>query len=381
MKGAIGHMGTDAHPTFNAIVDALPVSTPFVAPEAIERQRGRAFAARIGANESLFGPSPRAIEAMRAAINQIALYGDPENTELRHALATREGVSQERIVIGSGIDDLLGMFVRILLNPGETAVGAYGCYPTFVYHLNGYGAHLETIPYQDYRNDLDGLAATARRVKARLVYLSNPDNPTGSYHPGSAVAAMLAELPADCMLLLDEAYMEFAPPEAQANLPTDDPRLIRLRTFSKAYGMAGARIGYAIVTPEVATLYHKVRLHFGVNRVAQAGALAALRDQRYVASVVRKVVAGRAEYAALAAEVEISALPSATNFVAFETGSTERAHAIVRELAEHDIFVRSPGAGPTNLVRVTIGDSRSRQLFAVAFREVCAATAPLATKP
>jgi histidinol-phosphate aminotransferase len=368
---------SDRRITFSTIVDALPASTPFVAPEAIERRRGRPFVARIGANESLFGPSPRAIEAMRAAIGQIALYGDPENAALREAIAVREGVQAERVVTGAGIDDLLGIFVRILLNPGDVAVATHGCYPTVVYHMNGYGARLETTPYRNYRNDLAGLAETAKRVNARLVYLANPDNPTGSYHTGADVAAMLAQLEPHCALLLDEAYIELAPAVARQSLPRDDPRLIRLRTFSKAYGMAGARIGYAVTAPEVAQTYNKVRLHFGVNRVAQAGALAALADQRYVSGVARKVAAGRAEYVALAAEVGLTALDSVTNFVAYETGSTDRARAIVRELAERDIFVRSPGYGLTSLVRVSVGDAGSRQFFAAAFREVCAATATI----
>jgi histidinol-phosphate aminotransferase len=368
--------GSHERLAFNTIVDSLPASTPFIAPEAIERQRGRPFVARIGANESLFGPSPRAIEAMRAALTQIALYGDPENADLREAIAVREGVQPERVIIGSGIDDLLGVLVRILMNPGDAAVSSHGCYPTVAYHMNGYGARLETIPYRDYRNDLAGLAETAQRVNASLVYLANPDNPTGSYHAGADITAMLAQLNPRCALLLDEAYIEFAPAVARQALPHDDPRLIRLRTFSKAYGMAGARIGYAITPPEVTQMYNKVRLHFGVNRVAQAGALAALADQRYMTSVARKVAAGRVEYAALATEVGLAALDSATNFVAFETGSTERARLIVRELADRDIFVRSPGVGLTSLVRVTIGDTGSRQVFATAFREVCATMAP-----
>lgn len=357
---------------YNDLIARLPATTPFVAPEALERQRGRPFSARLGANESLFGPSPRALDAMRFSLDAIALYGDPENSDLSHAIAAFEGVEPDRIIIGSGIDDLLGLLVRILMNPGDIAVASLGSYATFAYHVAGYGAIMKSIPYHGYRNDLDLFARTARRVKARAVYLANPDNPTGSFYAGSDIALLLERLPVDCALLLDEAYTEFAPDESRSQLPPDDPRLIRLRTFSKAYGMAGARIGYAFASSDLARMVDKVRLHFGVNRIAQAGAIAALRDQAYLDSVVHEVATGRSEYANLARELGLIPLPSVTNFVAIDAGSTERAQAIVRELAKRDIFIRAPGVGLTQLVRVTVGDAVRREEFSAAFREVCA---------
>jgi histidinol-phosphate aminotransferase len=368
-------MSDNIGPRFNDHVRSLPSSTPFVAPEALERQRGRRFSARLGANESLFGPSPSALDAMRNALNEIGLYGDPENAELRSAIAARERAEPEQIIVGAGIDDLLGLFVRILMNPGDHAVASAGSYPTFAYHIAGYGASLETAPYRDYRNDLDALADAARRVNARIVYLANPDNPTGSYYAGSDILAFMGRLPDTCALLLDEAYIQFAPSDAQVNWPIDDKRLIRLRTFSKAYGMAGARIGYAIASAEVAHMADKVRLHFGVSRVAQAGALAALDDQEYLDGVVREVRQGREEYAILARDLGLATLPSATNFVAMDAGSPDRGRMIVRELAERDVFVRAPAIeGLNQLVRITVGDAERRAQLAVALREACAVT-------
>jgi histidinol-phosphate aminotransferase len=337
----------------------------------MERASGRRFILRLGANESNFGPSPKAREAMRAAVDSISNYGDPESYELRAALARHHDVAMGSLVVGSGIDDLLELVVRTFLDRGETAVTSLGAYPTFNYHVAGFGGNLERVPYRDDRNDLDALADAARRTDARLVYLANPDNPTGSWHTGRDLAAFLDRLPDGSLLLLDEAYIDFAPEDAIVPMDTGDPRLIRLRTFSKAHGMAGARIGYAIGTPETIAAFDKIRLHFGINSLAQAGALAALRDGEYLASVVAQVAAGRRDYEALARELELAPLPSATNFVTIDVGGRDRARALVAALAERDVFIRMPGAPPLDrCVRVTVGTPSERERFAAILREV-----------
>lgn len=360
------------------LVAGLPATVPFVAPEALERQRGRPFALRLGANESTFGPSRRAQEAMRTAVERVQFYADPENYELRAALATLCGASIDNVVIGSGIDDLLGLAVRTFLDVGETAVTSRGAYPTFNYHVAGYGGHLELVAYRDDRNDLDALAEAAHRVGARLVFLANPDNPTGSWHTAADIRAFLATLPPRTLLLLDEAYADFAPAEALLPVDVDDSRLLRVRTFSKAFGMAGARIGYAVGPASMIREFEKVRLHFGVNLVAQAGALASLADTEYLASVVGEVARGREEYATLARELGMTPLPSATNFVAMNTGSAERARVLLARLAERDVFVRRPGAAPLDrCVRVTVGVAGERAAFASVLREVWPAVAQI----
>jgi histidinol-phosphate aminotransferase len=353
------------------LVAGLPATVPFVAPEALERASGRPFTLRLGANESTFGPSPRAREAMRAAIDQVQFYGDPESHELRAALAAHHSVAMDTIGVGSGIDDLLGLVVRAFLEAGETAVTSLGAYPTFNYHVAGYGANLERVPYREDRNDLAALAAAARRTAARLVYLANPDNPTGSWHTAADLVAFRASLPAGCLLLVDEAYADFAPAEAIPALDMDDQRVIRLRTFSKAHGMAGARIGYALAPAETIQAFDKIRLHFGVNLVAQAGALASLADGEYLRKVVAEVARGREEYAALGRELGLAPLPSATNFVTFDAGGPERARAMVVALAARDVFVRMPGAPPLDrCIRVTVGTSAERAAFGEVLRAV-----------
>lgn len=358
-------------PLFTNLVRALPATVPFVGPEAIERASGRRLRLRLGANESLFGPSPRAQEAMRAAVGDVWMYGDPENDSLRTELARVHGVGVENIVVGCGIDDLLEWIVRAALDPGEIAVTSLGAYPTVNYHVHGHGGRIEQVPYRDDRNDLEALVAAAKHTDARLLYLANPDNPTGTWLSPIDVAASMDQVPPDCIFILDEAYVDFAPAGAVPPLDVNRANVLRLRTFSKAYGMAGARIGYAIGHAETIAVFEKIRLHFGVNRVAQAGALAALGDAAYLRSVVRAVQEGRDELAVLAYSLDLSTLPSATNFVAFDLGTRDRAHAVMRALAERDVFARLPGAPPLDrLVRVTVAPAPHRAAFAEIFAAV-----------
>lgn len=356
---------------FTRLVADLPATVPFVAPEALERQHGRPIKLRLGANESNFGPSPKAKAAMRAVTERISWYGDPESYVLREALARFHGITMEQIVVGSGIDDLFGLVVRAFLEPGEKVVTSLGAYPTFNYIVSGYGGVLERVPYRSDQNDLQALAETAARIGARLAYLANPDNPSGSWHTASDVQAFLNSLPDDCLLLLDEAYCDFAPIDAVPPIDTSDPRVVRLRTFSKAYGMAGARIGYAIGDVETISAFEKIRLHFGVNLVAQTGALAALEDQAYLREVVAEVDRGRREYAELARSLGLPSIPSATNFVSIDVGGPEQARSLMAALAERDVFVRMPGAPPLNrCIRVTVGTAEQRAAFAPVLREV-----------
>ena len=356
---------------YTKLVQGLPSQAPFTGPEALERASGTAFHLRLGANESAFGPSPRAVAAMREAVPRVAWYADPEAFDMRAAIARHTGASIHAIQIGAGIDELLGVAVRLFMEPGSAAVASLGSYPTFAFHVAGYGATLERVPYRLDRNDLSSLAEAATRTKATLVYLANPDNPSGSWHTGADIAAFVDALPPDCTLLLDEAYIEFAPPEAHTPLAFDHPRLMRFRTFSKAYGMAGARIGYTLAASQTIRALDKIRLHFGVNLVAQVGAQAALADQDYLSGVLDEVSRGRSHYAALAADLGLTALPSATNFVTIDVGGVERARATVAALAAAGVFIRMPGAAPLDrCIRVTVGAQNDRMEFERIFREV-----------
>jgi histidinol-phosphate aminotransferase len=346
-------------------VAAVPAVTPFVAPEELARRAGRASLLRLGANESAFGPSPKAIAAMRAAIEHSSWYGDPESVELRRAIAARHACALENIVIGSGIDDLMSLIVRTFCAPSDVALATRGTYATWTYHVAAYGVQGATAePTAQAAIDVDGLIARARQVGPKVVYVANPDNPSGAFLASAELARLRQGLADDVLLVIDEAYADFVAPEL---LPLDllDPRTIRLRTFSKAYGLAGARVGYAIAAAEFVATFQKIRQHFGVNRTAQIGAYAALEDAAFVQTVVAEVARGRADYAALGRRLGCRTLPSATNFVCFEIGTRAQAEAMVAGLLERGVFVRKPYAAPIDgYIRVTVGTTAEREAFA-----------------
>jgi histidinol-phosphate aminotransferase len=374
VDGAGGAMiNSDSHtresrmplPPYTPIVETLPSTVPFVGPEAQERRRGRLFRARIGANESVFGPSPRAVEAMRAEAADAWKYCDPENHDLKHALAAKHGVRPENIVVGEGIDGLFGYVARLFVEPGVTVATSLGAYPTFNFHVAGFGGRLVTAPYVDDREDPDSLLDLARREQARLLFFANPDNPMGSWWDGAAVQAMIASLPAGCLLCLDEAYCEFAPPGTTPPIDVTNAQVIRFRTFSKAYGMAGARIGYAIGEAGVIKSFDKIRNHFGVNRIAQAGALAALEDEMHLQWVLDEVRASRARIASITSASGLAPLPSATNFVTVDCGwDGAYARRVLAALIDRDVFVRMPGVAPQDrCIRVSAGARTDLDVF------------------
>ena len=350
------------------LAQSLPATVPFVGPEAIERRRSREFSARIGANESIFGPSPHVLKILSEASGEAWMYGDPESFELREALAAGLNCTRESVVVGEGIDALLGYAVRLYVGPGDHVVTSDGAYPTFNYHVAGFGGELIKVPYRDDKEDIEGLLEAAERVGAKMVYLSNPDNPMGSWHSGATIEEMISRLPEGCMLLLDEAYVEFAPEDAVANVSQEDPRVIRMRTFSKAYGMAGLRVGYAYGAQDVIRGFEKIRNHFGMNRLSQTAALAAFDDTAWLDVVRAAVGAGRDRISAIGRDNGLVPLPSATNFVTMDCGSDGAfARRVLEALEAADVFVRMPFATPGNrCIRVTAAPEAELDLFAQA---------------
>lgn len=355
-------------PRYTALAASLPATVPFVGPETQERARARPFAARLGANENGFGPSPQAIAAMERAAGEVWMYGDPENHDLRQALAAHHRVRPDHIVVGEGIDGLLGYLVRLTVGPGDPVVTSDGAYPTFNFHVAGFGGQLHKVPYAGDREDPATLIDRARATGAHLIYFANPDNPMGSWHPAATVARMIANVPDGSLLVLDEAYVEFAPDGTAPPLDPENPGVIRMRTFSKAYGMAGARIGYAIGHPDLIAAFNKIRNHFGVSRLAQAGALAALGDLDHLARIRAAVTEARASLACIARDNGLLPLPSATNFVTIDAGRDGAfARALVAELIARDIFVRMPFVAPHDrCIRVSCGPAADLAAFAAA---------------
>jgi histidinol-phosphate aminotransferase len=222
-----------------------------------------------------------------------------------------------------------------------------------------------TVPYRNDQEDTDALIALSVAENARLIYLANPDNPMGSWWDAETVQNMIDSVPECALLCLDEAYLEFAPPGTAPALDVNNDKVLRFRTFSKAYGLAGCRIGYAIGEAELIQSFDKLRNHFGVNRIAQAAALAALADQEYVESVIQKVSDARARISTIATAHDLIALPSAANFVAIDCcRDGDFARRILANLSDNGVFIRMPSVSPQDrCIRVTAGATDDLDAF------------------
>ncbi len=362
-------------PRLTALVESLPDFVPFVGPEAQERASGRAFRARLGANESPFGPSPKAIAVMEAAAAGNWMYSDPESYDLRSALARFHGVGIDNVVIGEGIDGLLGLSVRLAVEPGSVVVTSDGTYPTFNFHVAGGGGRLVRVPYGDDRQDLDALLAAAVREDARILYVCNPDNPMGSFWPADALAKLIGRLPDGLLLCVDEAYCDTAPLDQLLPIDVSNAQVLRLRTFSKAYGLAGARIGYCLGEAMLIRNFEKIRNHYGINRVGQLGALAALEDQDYLAAAVARIARARGKIADIAVDNGLQPLASAANFVTIDCRRDAAfAKRVLDGLLARDVFARMPSTAPLNrCIRVSCGRDEDLEVFAAALAGALAA--------
>lgn len=344
-------------PPLTRIVRDLPRLVPFVGPEAQERARGKPFKLRLGANESVFGPSPRALRAMADAASENWKYSDPESHDLRAAIARHHGVALDNVVVGEGIDGLLGLAIKIASEPGSVVVTSNGAYPTFNFHVAAQGAELVKVPFRDDREDLEALLAAVISRRAGVLYVSNPDNPMGSWWDAAALDRLIEALPDGVLLLLDEAYCDTAPAGAVPAIDVGNAQVLRLRTFSKAYGLAGARIGYALGHADLIQHFEKVRNHYGINRVGQVGALEALLDQAYLREAVGRIAASRETIARIASDAGLRPLPSAANFVTIDCGADGAfAAAVLNELLARDVFARKPAVTPLDrCIRISCG--------------------------
>ena len=351
---------------FAKLIEELPSSVPFVGPENLERSSGTAFLARIGANENVFGPSSSVLKEIDRSKEFSWQYGDPELLELRSELSHFLGVGIDEIVVGEGIDALLGYVCRLFVDPGDTVVTSNGSYPTFNFHAKGHGARIHSIPYESDRIDLESLAKSANTRDAKLIYLANPDNPMGTSWDSKNINQFVSRISARTVILLDEAYGEFAADEVLPAIDTSLANLIRFRTFSKAYGLAGLRVGYAIGHREIIRQFEKIRNHFGVGKLSQVAALAAIKDQRHINNTLSLVAESKTRIYRIAADNGLRAIESDTNFVAIDCGHDgDYARRVLESLIRMGVFVRMPAVAPLNrCIRVTCGTNSDLEFFA-----------------
>jgi len=324
------------------------------------RVLGREDVAKLSFNESPYGPSPRVAAALAAAVSRVHLYPDATGKELKAALAAHYGVSREMVFLTNGADEALTLLAAALAGPGDEAVVPEPAFGTYVFAARLMGAAPVPVPLRrpDLAIDLAAMAAAAG-PRTKLIFLCNPNNPTGMLLDGAEIRAFLAALPPTAAVVLDEAYGEYAPAGAFApgvGLLAAYPNTVTVRTFSKIYGLAGLRLGYGIARPELAELVERVRCPFNVNFLVQAAALAALADEEYTAQVAAANARERARVSGGLAGLGFRVFPSAANFVLADTGADSA--AFCQALAGAGIVIR-PGHGwglPT-CVRISLGDA------------------------
>ncbi|MCM5704192.1 pyridoxal phosphate-dependent aminotransferase [Larsenimonas salina] len=317
---------------------------PFPGLKALERRLGRTLPHQLGSNEGLDMPhnALAAVLGERAA-HLARAYGDAEAFEVRTRLAGRLDVALETLMVDAGADSLMALTLRACCAPGDTVVTSAGTYPTFAYFARGHGCALEEVPYGleggALMPDIDALCARANASNARLVYLANPDNPTGALIEVERIEELARRLPEQCWLLLDEAYFDFCAERIESR-PL--PGVIRLRTFSKAHGLAGLRIGYALAEPETVRALNAVRIHYAVSSLALDAATTLLDHDEEVQTHIQDVIARRERLSANLRAHGVSVLPSVTNFVTIVTDDAETATDGQHALLEAGVIVHRP---------------------------------------
>jgi histidinol-phosphate aminotransferase len=308
---------------------------------------------KLASNENPLGMSPKARAAVEKAIAGIERY--PDQFELIAALAERLGVEQGQIVLGNGSNDVLDLAARVFLAPGRSSVFSQHAFAVYPLATMSAGGECIAAPAKHYGHDLDAMRA-AIRPDTRVVWIANPNNPTGNFLPYAEVKAFLQAVPADIAVVLDEAYNEYLPPAERVDTVAwlkDFPNLVITRTFSKIYGLAGLRVGYAVASAEVADLLNRVRQPFNVNNLAIAAARAALDDHLFIAESFELNRRGMEQIVAGLKRLGLEHIPSHGNFVTFAVADGA---AVNLKLLRQGVIIRPIGGyGLPNHLRVTIG--------------------------
>ncbi len=361
------------------LIDLIPAHLRSIAPyqpgkpiSELARELGLAEAdiIKLASNENPLGASPKALAAIRQHLEGVGLYPDGSGYALKRALAERLGVGMECIVLGNGSNDVLELAARLFLAPGTSAV--YSQYAFAVYPLatQACGAVGIEVPARDYGHDPEALLA-AIRPDTRMLFIANPNNPTGTLLPPEVLRHLLERVPQHVVVVLDEAYGEYLDPELRA--PSIEwlgrhPNLILTRTFSKAYGLAGLRVGYALARPELADLLNRLRQPFNVNSLALAAAEAALADEDFLMHSKRVNDAGLAQLGSGFRALGLDFIPSRGNFLCVRVGEAQR---VFQALLERGIIVRPvAGYGLPEHLRVSVGTQAQNARLLAALKEV-----------
>ncbi len=357
---------------YKKVLDEVIPYKPGKPIEEVKREIGLDEVIKLASNENPFSPSEKVLKAIAENISEVNRYPDGGCFYLRKALSEKLSISGENIVFGNGSDEVIILTLRAFLSPGDEVVISD---PTFmVYKIASKieGAELKVAPAKEFKHDLEGVLSCVTD-KTKIIFIANPENPTGSYIRAKELDEFIEKLPEDVVLFMDEAYYEFASggdyPETLSMIEKTDRNIIIARTFSKVYGLAGLRIGYALAREDIAELLNKVREPFNVNSLAQVAAVAALKDDEYVKKNVDWVKKEKQRFYDFFESVGFEYVPSRTNFILFDTArnSTE----LFNKLLYKGVIVRDMTAwGIKGFLRVNIGTEEENNKFISALQEV-----------
>ncbi len=340
-------------------IQSLQAYVPGKTIEEVVREHNPKRISKLASNENRYGCSPKAIEKAKECFEVINNYPDATSYDLKQVLAARHDTDPERIILGAGSESLIAMITRAFFSEGETALTANATFVGFLVSCRIKGIQLKQVPVsENYGFDLEQLAQ-AITDEVKLIYLANPNNPTGTYFSKSELDAFLQEVPSDVLVVLDEAYFEFAngyAPDYPDGLTYNHDNLIVLRTFSKAYGLAGFRIGYGFAHPDIITAMSKTKLVFEPATPAQYAALGALEDDHFLADSCEKISKGRNQIYEILDKHRIPYAESYANAVMAVFDDEQTAKRFTDDMLKHGVILRRlPGFGLPNCVRITIG--------------------------
>ena len=328
---------------------------------------------KLASNENPFGVPESSKQAMAAAVADLGRYPDANGFDLKAALAKRYDVPADWITLGNGSNDILEIAAHAFVQKDQAVVYAQYSFAVYALATQGVGARAIVVPAREYGHDLDAMAA-AIDADTRLVFIANPNNPTGTFIPADQIEAFLSQVPSNVVVVLDEAYNEFLAPEQQfesAHWAKKYPNLLVSRTFSKAYGLAGLRVGFAIAQPALTDLMNRIRQPFNVNSMAQAAAIAALNDSAFLEQGAKNNAAGYAQFVEAFDELGLQYVPSFGNFVLVRVGGDDGAGARVNlALLKQGVIVRPVGNyGLPQWLRVSIGLPQENAIFIAALKK------------
>lgn len=335
---------------------SIPPYVPGKPIAEVEREYGIRNSIKLASNENPLGPSPRSLAAVRDALENLHRYPDGGGYDLATRLAEKLGLAPENIVLGNGSDEIIGMLTTAFLSPGDSAVLPKPSFLMYEIAVRCAGANPIKVPLREFNQDLDRMLEKVT-PETRMVFLNVPHNPTGSIFSKAAFEDFIHRLPSGIIIVLDEAYIEFVRepdfPNSLNYIDIDKP-IVGLRTFSKAYGLAGLRVGYGLMPAEVAGILNRVRQPFNVNVLAQTAALAALEDNAFLSKTVNMVHEGLDYMYAALAKLGISCCRTQANFVLIQVG--KKADEVFEDLLREGVIVRSMTSyGYPNHIRVNIG--------------------------